>query len=98
MTAADSPRVEDVVELRCPRDYQHPDGTCSPGKLFAQLRLSGEEPSFIHPDNLIVMACGDCKRFYRRNGISYRHVLHCYDMAGELVKTLFEDEDPRLET
>jgi hypothetical protein len=95
VTAVDSRAVEDLVELRCPRDYPHPDGTCSAGRLLAQLRMAGEKPSFIHPDNLIVMACGDCKRFYRRNGMTYFRVLHCYDMAGDLVSTLFEEEDPR---
>lgn len=92
MRTVDSHDVEGVVELRCPREYQQPDGTCSPGRLFAQLRMNGERPSFIHPDNLIVMACGDCKRFYRKNGMTYSRVLHCYDMAGGLVRTLFEDD------
>lgn len=86
--------AEEVVELRCPNGW--PDATlpggCRPGKLFAQLRMSGEKPSFIHPDNLIVMACGDCKRFARRKGIEVGRVLHCYDMAGTLVRTLYEDD------
>ena len=91
MTAVDSPDVVGVVEFRCPREYEHPDGTCSPGKLFAKLRTAGESPSFIHPDNLIVMACPDCKRFYRRNGLVYFRVLHCYDMSGALVRTMYEE-------
>lgn len=82
---------EQVIELRCPNEYRHPDGTCSPGKLFAQLRITGEQPSYIHPDNLIVMACGDCKRSMRRRGTEVARVLHCYDMAGELIRTLIEE-------
>ena len=87
--------TEEVIEFRCPNgpgDKSRPDGTCSPGKLFAQLRMSGERPSFIHPDNLIVMACGDCKRFHRKAGRHYFRVLHCYDLAGTFIKTLYEDD------
>jgi len=86
--------VTEVVELRCPNgppDRAGPDGKCLPGKLFAQLRMDGESPSYIHPDNLIVMACGDCKRLHRKAGLDYFRVLHCYDMAGTLVKTLYEE-------
>lgn len=82
--------VEDVVELRCPQPFRSPESGCTPGKLFAKLRLAGEQPSFIHPDNLIVMACGDCKRQLKRRGQEVFRVLHCYDMAGNLINTLIE--------
>ena len=87
----------EVVEIRCPNgplDAARADGSCRPGKLFAQLRMSGERPSFIHPENLIVMACGDCKRFLRKAGRDYYRVLHCYDMAGHLIRTLYEETGP----
>lgn len=78
------------VELRCPA-HVHTATGCHPGKLFATLQLTGEEPSYIQPDNLIVLACLDCKQRLRRKGEQVFRVLHCYDFAGTLVKTLRED-------
>lgn len=78
------------VELRCPvpvRKY----GECHPGKLFAMLQVSGEQPSYIHPDNLIEMACLDCKRHLAGSGRRVRRVLHRYDFSGTLVDTLVEE-------
>jgi hypothetical protein len=82
-----------IVELRCPVPNEDPDGTCRPGRLFAQLRLNGEQPSFIHPDNLIVMACSDCRRRLHRVGRDVFRVLHCYDLSGVLIRT-FTEENP----
>lgn len=83
-----------VVEVRCPRDHYRPDGTCNPGRLLGQLILAGEDPSYLQPDNLIVLACNDCKRWQRREGRNVRRVLHCYNLAGQLVKTLTENDPP----
>lgn len=73
----------EVVDLRCP---------VNPSRLFARLRIAGEKPSFIQPDNLIEMSCWDCKTRYRRAGRRVHRVLHRYDMAGTLISTLVEDE------
>lgn len=73
-----------VVDLRCPSN---------PSKLFAKLRLSGEQPSYIQPDNLIEMACWDCRKKLERSGRKARRVLHRYDLSGALISTLVEDEE-----
>lgn len=76
--------AEGWVELRCPANAS---------KLFARLRVSGEQPSYIQPDNLIEMACYDCRHLLKRAGRRAKRVLHRYDLAGTLVATLIEDED-----
>lgn len=81
--------MAEVVELRCPQPKSW-DSECHPGKLLAKLRIGGEEPSYIHPDNLIEMQCQDCKRHLTSQGRSVRRVLHRYDFAGTLVDTLVE--------
>jgi hypothetical protein len=82
---------EQVLELRCPVEYPRQDGTCHPGKLLAFLRLSGDQPSFVQPDNLIEMPCSDCARRLRRRGRNVRRVLHRYDLAGQLAGTLIDE-------
>jgi hypothetical protein len=75
--------VDEWAELRCPSN---------PSRLFARLKLSGEQPSYIQPDNLIEMACWDCRKLLERSGRKVNRVLHRYDMAGNLVSTLVEDQ------
>jgi hypothetical protein len=82
--------VEAEVEVRCPVDQEHPDGTCHPGKLFLKLRLSGIHPTFVHPQNLIELSCSDCKRRLARQGVHVHRVLHRYDLSGSLIETLTE--------
>jgi hypothetical protein len=77
-----------TVEVRCPVPTELPGGECRPGKLLLKLRVSGELPSFVHPENLIELACEDCKSRARRAGRPVRRVLHRYDLAGNLVETL----------
>jgi hypothetical protein len=77
------------LELRCPEPW----GLCQAGKLLAKLRLSGERPSFVHPDNLIEMSCPDCVKRLRKAGRRVSRVLHRFDFAGQLVETLVV-EDP----
>jgi hypothetical protein len=76
------------VEVRCPVPKPLPGGGCRPGHLLMKLRLNGQVPSFVHPDNLIELACEDCKYFARTAGRPVRRVLHRYDLAGQLVSTL----------
>ena len=76
------------VEVRCPVPQFLPGGDCKPGKLLLKLRLSGEIPSYVYPDNLIELACEDCRRSLRSSGRRVRRVLHRFDLAGNLVETL----------
>ena len=80
------------IEVRCPVPYKLPDGHCLPGKLFLKLRISGELPSYVHPDNLIELACEDCAKLMRRQGRQVTRVLHRFDMAGTLIETLTDGE------
>ncbi len=76
------------IEVRCPVPTELPGGECRPGKLLLKLRVAGEIPSFVHPDNLIELSCEDCKTRARRAGRPVRRVLHRYDLAGNLAETL----------
>lgn len=80
------------VEVRCPVPQQLPGGDCVPGKLLLKLLVSGESPSYVHPDNLIELACEYCRSGLRRRGVRVKRVLHRYDLAGTLVATLTDDE------
>lgn len=84
--------AEESVDLRCPEpDWRN--GHPFPGQLLARLRMAGGQPSFIHPDNLIELPCGDCKYHMRKGGRRVRTVLHRYDLAGTCVATLVVEED-----
>jgi hypothetical protein len=76
------------IEVRCPVPKPLPGGSCRPGHLLMKLRLAGELPSFVHPDNLIELACEDCKYHAKAGGHPVKRVLHRFDLAGELVQTL----------
>jgi hypothetical protein len=80
------------IEVRCPVPYPLPDGHCRPGRLLLKLRLSGEFPSYIQPDNLIELSCEDCRFRLRKAGYQVKRVLHRYDLAGNLVATLTDGE------
>lgn len=76
-----------LVPLRCPE----PRRECLPGRLLANLQVSGEKPQYVHPDNLIEMHCHDCTERYRREGRSVKRVLHRFSFIGELVETFVEE-------
>ena len=80
--------AEDVVNVRCPVGPSRGDGSCSPGKLLFKLRLTGAQPAYVHPDNLIELYCEDCTRRMRKRGRQVRRVLHRYDLLGTLIETL----------
>lgn len=84
MTTVAAPDEE--VELRCP---------IGPRRLFGLMRLHGERPSYLHPDNLIEFSCYDCRRDMERRGRSVRRVLHRYDLAGTFVETLVIEDERR---
>lgn len=83
MTAA----VEEI-EVRCPVPKALPSGHCIPGQLLMKLRLSGEIPSYVYPDNLIELACEDCRASLRKRGVRVKRVLHRFNLAGQLIETL----------
>ena len=76
------------VEVRCPVPQRLPDGECKPGPLLLKLRLGGEIPSWVHPDNLIELSCDACKYRAKKAGRPVLRVLHRYDLSGQLVATL----------
>jgi hypothetical protein len=67
----------ETVEIRCP---------VGPRKLLSKLLVSGEQPEIVD-GNLIEFSCEDCRRIHRKRGEFYAHVLHRYNLAGELVET-----------
>lgn len=63
-----------VVELRCPTGHH---------RLLGKVTDSAADPG----GPLIELACNDCARALRRDGINARRVLHCYTTAGLLADT-----------
>jgi hypothetical protein len=82
MTALAIAQDVEELDLRCPHGHG-----ADTGKLLARLQLAGPS-SWVQPDNLIELACTDCKVRLRREGTSVARVLHRFNMAGELVTTL----------
>jgi len=82
--------VAEFVEVRCPVEWEAPNGECRPGKLLLKLRLTGETPTYVHPDNLIELACDECKRRAKKAGYPVGRVLHRFDLSGTLICTLTE--------
>lgn len=83
--------MDSEVEVRCPVPQTRPDGSCSPGKLLFKMRQAGEQESYVHPDNLILLSCDDCKHKLRREGRQVFRVVHAYNFLGELVRSFVED-------
>ena len=71
-----------VIEIRCP---------VGPRRLFTKLVQSGEVATITN-DNLIEFACTDCRKALKRTGRDVHRVLHRYNLAGELVTSLFTEE------
>jgi hypothetical protein len=71
------------VELRCPT---------GPRKLFAKLRMTGEQP-VVTSDNLVEMACQDCRRRLRSEGRDIALVLHRFNIVGDLIETVAVDRE-----
>lgn len=69
-----------VKEVRCPED---------PRRLFTKLIQEGKKP-VITDGNLIEFACQNCKKSYNLENIRCVRVLHRYNLAGELIETVFE--------
>jgi hypothetical protein len=66
-----------TVDLRC---------NLGPRRLFAKVRSGHAEVQVI--DNLIEFSCPDCRRAQlAETGTKPAHVLHRFNLAGELVET-----------
>ncbi len=62
-----------MVELRCEQN---------PSRLLAKVN----DPVVVE-GNLIEIACTDCAKRRRRDGMMVRRVLHRYNVLGELIET-----------
>ena len=67
-----------LIEVRCPT---------GPKRLLAKVRSRGERPAVVE-GNLIEFSCADCRRALRNSGRPVGHVLHRYNVLGELVETV----------
>ena len=61
-------------------------------QLLLKLRLNGEIPSYVYPDNLIELACEECRARLRKRGVRVKRVLHRFDLSGALIETLTDGE------
>lgn len=68
-----------TIEIRCP---------VGPRRLLSKVISSGQGPVHVTRDNLMELACDDCKRAARREDPSVLRVLHRYDLAGVLVESV----------
>jgi DNA-directed RNA polymerase subunit RPC12/RpoP len=68
------------IEIRCP---------VGPKRLLFKLRLTGLPPIYTD-DNLLEIACDDCKRLVRNRGRQVNRVIHAFNFLGELVTTKVE--------
>lgn len=70
-----------TIELRCPQ---------GPGRLLSKLLISGGRPEIVG-DNLVELACPDCKRSLRLQGQPVLRVLHRFNLLGDLVQSVVQD-------
>lgn len=68
-------------ELRCP---------VGPGRLLLKLLYQDGHPEIVN-GNLVELACSDCKRTLRKQGRPVARVLHRFNLAGELVESIFQE-------
>ena len=74
---------EDLKEVRCPS---------GPRRLFMNMRLAGERPVVLHPENWMEFSCYDCRRELERRGRHVKRVLHRYDLAGNFMGSRVVEE------
>ncbi len=73
--------MDDTVEVRCP---------VGPRQLLIKLRLGEESGRRVDPGNLMELSCNDCSRRLSRERNESLRVLHQFNFAGELVRTVAE--------
>lgn len=74
--------AETLVELRCP---------VGPRALLAKLVQSGEKESYTS-DNLMELSCRDCCKQLRKTNPNVKRVLHRFNIFGELVESIVQDD------
>lgn len=74
----------ETIDIRCPVE---------PRRLFLKLKRSGEATPVVD-NNLIELACEECRKVERRRDPSVIRVLHLYDLLGELIETKVETASP----
>lgn len=74
--------------VRCPLRTQ---------RVMLKIYIS-EEGYHVADDNLMELACQDCRRFMRRDGEAVSLVLHRFNFLGEYVETLVRYDDGATET
>ena len=67
-----------AIDLRCP---------IGPRKLLARLRSEGKKPSVVD-GNLMELYCRDCSRDAKTTNEEVLHVLHRFDLIGDLVESV----------
>ncbi len=68
-----------ALDIRCP---------VGPRRLLMRVLASGETPHVDRDDNLLELACADCRRIMRKEGTEVNLVLHRFNILGELIETV----------
>lgn len=69
------------VDLRCP---------VGPRQLLGRARVGDHVPVHVNANNLVELSCRDCTKNARQFDPAVIRVIHCFNIAGELVESLTE--------
>jgi hypothetical protein len=75
-------RHDIYVELRCP---------IGPKALLGKILQQGEKPKMTD-GNLMELNCRDCARTARQYKPEIKRVLHRYNIIGELVESVYQED------
>jgi hypothetical protein len=67
-------------------------------RVLLKLYIQQEGRVHVNEDNLMELACSDCRRFMRKDGENVALVLHRFDFLGEYVETVVRYDDGAVET
>jgi hypothetical protein len=67
------------IELRCP---------LGPRALLGKVVAAGEPAVHVNSDNLLELGCRDCTKRARVHNPRIAHVVHRYNVLGELVESV----------
>ena len=76
-------RSEQRIDLRCP---------IGPRALLGKVVKAGGSAR-VNSDNLLELACRDCTRRARLNNPLILHVVHRFNVLGELVESVATERD-----
>lgn len=71
------------IDLRCP---------VGPRALLGKVVAAGGQAK-VNSDNLLELACRDCTRAARRTNSSVVHVVHRFNVLGELVESVANERE-----